>query len=417
MGRARVPFKGGGLLGRQFPRLRIRLLAVTALHGLLVMCAPRGRVLAASAALRSVMLCALVLSLPLVGRLPAQASRFASGAVWLSFAPPAWFLGVERWLLGDIHTPFIRLAQIAAVAVMIATALAAGSYAFLYRRVDRVMVRPAEGPSRSPRFFTLTAWGRRDASRPVVVAIRAFVAITLRRSVLHQGIVVALSAAAAGLVANGLMAAGVSDWLATGGVPGGPLMVSVIWAPFALMFGVCLAVRAALAVPIEQRANWVFRMTEQNAARADQLDAAAQTVRRFGVIVPVALMFPLQWLVLGRDSIVPLIVALICGSLLVEILMRHWNRIPFTCSYVPGKGFVPQTILLGCLSFVLFTTVGAGLARLSLTGEPISLALDAVLGVTVLVLRRFRLKKCYDTPLAFEDQLPTDVNPLRLSLD
>src|SRR4029453_7807208 len=50
------------------------VLAIMAIHGLFVFWAPGGRVLTASAILRSVMLCGLMLSLPFVGRLPAQAS-------------------------------------------------------------------------------------------------------------------------------------------------------------------------------------------------------------------------------------------------------------------------------------------------------------------------------------------------------
>ena len=45
------------------------------------------------------------------------------------------------------------------------------------------------------------------------------------------------------------------------------LAAALTWAPFALMFVTTLAVRAALVLPIEPRANWVFRMTEHEAAR------------------------------------------------------------------------------------------------------------------------------------------------------
>ena len=192
------------------------------------------------------------------------------------------------------------------------------------------------------------------------------------------------------------------------------LTAAVIWAPFAWMFVASLAVRLALAVPIEPRANWVFRMTEQHAERIEQLDAALHTVRRLGAIVPLAALAPLEWLVLGREAIGVVMVALLFGWLLVEILMRNWARIPFTCSYIPGKGFVPQTVLTGLLSFVVFTTAGAVLARVTLTGHRAAFALDAILFALVLALRRYRRSRWTETPLAFEDQLPADVNPIRL---
>jgi hypothetical protein len=357
-----------------------------------------------------------VVSLPLVLRLPGQALPFAEGSSWLYIAPPAWFLGLERWMLGDdSRAHFIRLARIASFGLTLASALTVGSCVMLYRRFDRVMLRPSQGDAQSAGRFAWNPWKRPVGSRPVFAAIRTFTLVTLRRSVLHQGILVALWAAGAGLVVNSLMATDLAGWLANGGTVSVGLMASVIWAPFALMFVASLAVRMALAVPIEPRANWVFRMTEQNDARTDQLEAAVHIVRRLGALVPIAIIAPLQWLVLGRDAIGVVAVALLFGWLLVEILMKDWARIPFTCSYIPGKGFVPQTILTGFLSFVTFTTAGAALARFSLTGRPASFALNVLLFAGVVALRRHNLTKRSGTPLAFEDQLPTEVNPLRLS--
>jgi hypothetical protein len=394
------------------------VMAVTAMQGLLVMTAPGGRLLAASAALRSVVVGLLVVSLPLVLRLPGQARAFADGASWLYIVPPAWFLGVERWLLSDHSRPhLIGLAQIAVFALTLATGLAAGSYLVLYRRFDRVMLRPAQGAAPATRRLAWKRWSRPVRSRPVFAGTRQFTLITLRRSVLHQGILVALSAAGAGLVANSLMAGGLAGWLAHGGTAGAVLVASVIWAPFTLMFVASLAVRMALEVPIEPRANWIFRTTEEEGTRTDQLNAALHAVRSLGVVAPVALVAPLGWLVFGRGAIGIVVVALLCGWLLVELLMKDWARVPFTCSYIPGKGFVPQTVLTGLVSFIIFTTAGAALARFTSTGHTVSFALDGILFAMVLALRHFRLNRWKVTPLAFEDQLPTDVNPLRLSPD
>ena len=394
------------------------VMAVAAIQGLLILTAPRGHLLAVSAALRSSMLCALVIALPLVLRLPAQAGSFAAGSRWLYAAPPVWFLGVERWLLGDVSRVYvIPLAAIAGAAVASAAALAVGSYVYLYRRFDRVLVRPVPAGARADRGLGWHRSARPVRSRPVFAAVRTFTLLTLRRSVLHQGILVALSAAGAGLVTNSLFGAGVAGWLAGDARASRALLTSVVWAPFALMFVASLAVRLALAVPIDQRANWVFRITESDGARVEQLDAAVHTVRRLGVVVPVLLMVPLEGMVLGWGAIGVSAVALLCGWLLVEILMRHWARIPFTCSYIPGKGFVPQSILIGFSSFVFFTTAGSGIAWFSVLGRPPAFVLDAMLLASVLVLQRRRLIAWSGTPLAFEDQPPVEVSPLRLSPD
>ena len=235
----------------------VAVLGVTAVNGVLVLCAPRERLMSASAALRSAMLCALVLAVPLVGRLPAQALLFANGSEWLYAVPPAWFVGLERVLLGDSRPYFVHLAQLASAALFFVMVASVAAYALLYRHFDRVMLRPAAGPGPAHPF----SWRPRTphpAASPAYVAIRKFTGFTLRRSVLHQGVLVCLSAVGIGLVLSSLAAANLEGWIRNGGAPTAGLVNAVIWAPFALIFTVCLAVKAALVLPIEQRANWVF---------------------------------------------------------------------------------------------------------------------------------------------------------------
>ena len=80
------------------------------------------------------------------------------------------------------------------------------------------------------------------------------------------------------------------------------------------------------------------------------------------------------------------------GWLLVEWLMADWRRIPFTCSYIPGKGFVPHMVVKGFASYVVFT-LATGLAlRLSLFRPQAALVLALILGAAAgaLSVRRAR---------------------------
>jgi len=187
---------------------------------------------------------------------------------------------------------------------------------------------------------------------------------------------------------------------------------AAVWSPLVLIFTVTIAVRAALVLPIEPRANWVFRVTEQDAVRVDQLRAAIHTVTKLGVGVPVLLVLPLQWSLIGPGALVALAVESLCGLLFVEILMKDWARIPFTCSYIPGKRFVPQTVLIVFVSFVFFTTIGTGVVFLGLTGRPGALGPLGMLVGLIMAMRWRRIRLWKQAPLEFEDQLPTEVNPL-----
>jgi hypothetical protein len=356
-----------------------------------------------------------VISLPLLIRLPFQRRPLREGAFWVNFAPPAWFVGLERVLLGDDSAHMMRMAQTAIGATMAASMIALVSYAWLYRRFDRVMARPG---GEAQGWSTRGASPRRGGTRrPVLAAIRTFTWITLRRSVLHQGIVVALTAVGLGLAVNTFIRADLVGWLARGpgnNVPRGDLVDAVLWAPFALIFVAVLAARTALLVPVELKANWIFRIIEQGDHRIDQLKAAVRSVMILGVVGPAIAAAALQWRVIGSDVFVVLASTLVWGWLLVEILMRDWGRIPFTCSYIPGKGFLPQTVLKALVSFVAFTTIGYALAKGVSMAIPPAFYLDAVVAAWAGALAWRRLNTWRHVVLAFEDDLPTDVNPLRL---
>jgi hypothetical protein len=389
------------------------VLAVIALNGLLMLTAPRDRLLPASAAFRSLLLAALVVTFPFVWRLSGMAGSFARESSWLYFVPPAWFVGLDQALLGEA-TPFLsRLGAIGGSAFGLAALVAAASYAVLYRHFDRVMIRPGGGTP-PPDSGRLEPARRRTWSRPALEAIQQFTFITLRRSVLHQGVVVALGAVGLGYIVNGFVSAGGIEWIAQRTTPE-RMRDTVIWAPFPLIFVLCAAVRIGLSVPIEQRANWIFRMTEKETARVDQLRAAIRTMVVLGVTAPIVAVLPLQWLLLGPQALVAAGATWIVGLLFAELLMKEWARIPFTCSYIPGKGFVPQMLITAFVSFLLLTTIGRGLVHVILLEGPRALVPLAVVLAVVLWLQRRRIQRWKQTPLLFEDVLPTEVNPLRLS--
>jgi hypothetical protein len=111
-------------------------------------------------------------------------------------------------------------------------------------------------------------------------------------------------------------------------------------------------------------------------------------------------------------------VAMAAGALLVEVILFSWRKVPFTCSYLVGKGFVPLVLLKGTLAFVGFTTIGTGFASITLVAPPaFMITVLLVLSGSALVVRHIRLRQSSWEPLEFEDVLPTEANPLRLSVD
>jgi hypothetical protein len=384
-------------------------LAMVATHGVLILMVPRSRRLAIESVTRAGLMAALVLSVPVLMRLPGAAAAFAADAWWLRWAPPAWFIGLERWFLGDLARRPLALEAIAATLTTLTVSV--GSYVVLYRRFDRVTLRPAT--SHAPVFPA--RW--RDRTRhPVRMAIGQFIAITLRRSLLHQGIIVALLAAAAGFVVNGVLVAGLPR-SAEAHVWGATLPWITIWAPTTFIFIAAPAVRLALSLPIDLRANWVFRMTDDGATRADAIAAGVRTVLVLGVALPIALVAPLQWWSIGPRTVLLIVLEWLIGWLLVEFLMREWWRIPFTCTYLPGKGFVPHMVGRGIVAYLIFTNLAEEvLERATASAPAMAVAVIALVALaSALAIRRTR--HAGFVALTFQDEFPTDVIPLRLNAD
>ena len=93
----------------------------------------------------------------------------------------------------------------------------------------------------------------------------------------------------------------------------------------------------------------------------------------------------------------------------------HCGRIPFTCTYLPGKRPVAHTFLLLLLSFSLFTN-GAGALLSSAAAHdstmPIAVFVFAALAAA---FRWVRTQTNHNRPLEFEDELPESTYGLHLN--
>lgn len=388
------------------------VVAVVAVNGLLMTCAPRKHLRAVSAAMRSGMLAILVLALPFMFALPAQSLRFAQHSRLLFLAPPAWFMGLERALLGHRDAYFLQLTRLAVGASAVTVVLAVSSYVILYRRFDRVVLRSFGVPKRGMRYW-------RTIRHPARAAVRDFTAATLRRSPLHQGVVIGLSACGVALAIDGLIRAGMMPWFEELHASRREILSSVAALPFPLIIVLGIAARTALALPIEPKANWIFRMTEDNAIRVDELRAAERVLTFVTAFIPVALTFPFQCVVAGPRGLMAAAITSMVGLLWMEALLWDWRRIPFTCSYMPGKHSVAQSCVIGLSLFVVVNNGGSALetATLRASSPVVGLIVVAVLTVPVLAFRRRRRRKWREMPLIFDDELPSDVQCLRLSGD
>ena len=401
------------------------LLVIAAVVGVLMLFTSRTRMHALMTLSRSLMLAALVLVVPFVFRLAAMGSSMEQRVPWLTLLPPAWFVGLERVLLGTSDPWLTRLAGIAIAIFLISAAIVATVYIVLFKHFERLLLRPASASSgwlsRRREATSKAASGSARRSRRAMRsttgfrAVHRFTTATFARSPLHQGVVLGLSACGLAIALKRLAGSHLIDRIVADEPASSTLIDIAIGMPFFVMFVCGISIRAALALPMTHRANWIFRLTESDPRRREQMRAVNHLVTSYVVGFPVAASVPVLWLALGTASaITAAVIITLVGLVFVHGVLLDWRRIPFTCSYLPGKRLAAYTVVLGFAAFALFTSFGALLVHLSMIKPSISLVIATILFASAWMLRRRRFAMWQETPLIFDDDLPDQ--PLQLGL-
>lgn len=262
-----------------------------------------------------------------------QPSTVAQLPRYGAWAPPVWFVGLHEWLLGD-RTPFFTLMQSRALigfAAVCATTLV--TYVLGYTRYRKLLVDVPDIVE-APRHLRWSLL-RPLASDPRTEAAMQFMAKTLARSRVHRVVLLGYIGLGVGFAANALALTRdprhlSRDWYEV-------LQFAVLFWPIALTAVLLPGFRHACSMPAELRANWIFRSTE-SMGRAQWMSG----VERFilvCIIGPIYLLFaPIAISVLGWSLAMRMLPLQVLVSLtMFEVLFTGWQKLPFTCSYLPGK--------------------------------------------------------------------------------
>lgn len=386
------------------------VLAITALVGMLRLTLSHGRLHAVTALAKSAVFAALVLCIPLVYHVAAVTSLLLSGSRWLALVPPAWFVGLERLLVGSATPILVRLAMAALGGLAGVSAITAIVYVVLFRRFERLVLQPTSKSERGAavtaalgRPNRVTTTSAQSFAPPAFRAILGFISTTFRRSEMHQSVLVGLSIFGLGIALNSII-----------GASPRALARAPYWTPFALMFASGVAVRATLVLPMNYRANWIFKMTEDPATRRDQFRVVDYLASICLAGVPAAWSLLVWWIATGDPSPTAAAVVGLIGLVSVHAVLFDWRRIPFTCSYLPGKRFIFYSITIAILAFAFFMAIGSALVTMSQSSPARTVMIVIILAIAAWLLRRNRLGSWGQTPLMFEDEFPDRVLELQL---
>lgn len=321
---------------------------------------------------------------------------------WASWLPPVWFLGLCQSGSGDPDPVMQDLADRALVALLVAVAVALSTYVVSYRRHRTLLMEGAKGAAKDSRSPAVLGWLLRDPRQQAVVG---FILQTMARSSRHRMILMGYGGVAGAVVLSGFL--GLSTLVGRDRVvTAGFIYFHVI----ALVF-LLLGARHLFSIPTEWKANWLFQLTEAE-GRAAWLQAVDRFVLFWGALLILGPV-PLEIHEMGWRGIAEPALLSAVGLLAFEWAFSSWNKLPFTCSHLPGK--TPGWIL-AIQFFALITLVPLlNAALLAILGNPLVtvLALGATGGAWTR-LRHLRREGRSDLRLKYEEIPEAPLDSLNL---
>jgi CubicO group peptidase (beta-lactamase class C family) len=381
---------------------------VLGVQGLAAQLLPRRWFLRASSFLQLAAFCALVsgymLEPMVVDTAAILAAHYHGPFYW---SPAYWFLGLFQQLSGS--PALAPQAHRAWWGLAICVAGTAGAYVLSYWRTLRRIVEEPDIVPTSRHVHWLPRFGK-----PLTTALAQFSIRTLARSRQHRMMLAFYWGVACALVVLLLKNGGGETREDIWHQPSVPLLVA---SGFVLGAAI-LAVRVVASMPLELRANWVFRITPvQGGAQT-----AAAVRRAFYVLglVPAwsasACVFLWGWP--WRPAVGHLAVLGLVGIAATELCLAGFHKIPFTCSYLPGKSRANMAFL----AFVILLCAmieGAKFERRAL-GDAASFAgMAALLAVVAAGARWWAhiLAKSAGAELRFEEEPAPAIFALDLHRD
>ena len=184
-----------------------------------------------------------------------------------------------------------------------------------------------------------------------------------------------------------------------------------------VMCSAVVGIRVAFAMPIDLRANWIFR-TMPIGGGPEMRKSVRRSLFALAVIptwlASAAVFF---WLWPWRQAAAHLTVLGLIGITLAELCLQNFRKIPFTCSFLPGKTHY-HIAIMAFLALVVLLDEGAELERAALMeGGKRLVTMLIALGVVAGLLRWWSTRSMSGEGIEFEDVPAPAVTVLGLTRD
>jgi hypothetical protein len=326
---------------------------------------------------------------------------------WL---PSYWFLALFNQLNSSMHPGFTLLVRRAWIGLALSLSGALSALLLCYFRTMRKIV---EEPDIIPK---ANGWHWSPSlGSALQTAMLAFSFRSLVRSRQHRIVIAFYLGVGFAVALSCLNIPAAQQDLARPSLH--PASLRFLISTIVMMSFAVVGIRVAFSLPVSLPANWILRITQVHPSQ----DYIATTRRSLLVLAVAPILIgsatcslPFQpWRqVAGHIAVLGLL-----GVLFTELSLLGFHKIPFTCSFLPGKANVQFAFWAYLLLLIPLTEKSARFEQSALEDPLKYLLALSVVGIVALALWIWNTLQADSALLNFEELPPAEIMGLGLSRD
>ena len=333
----------------------------------------------------------------------------------IRFLPSVWFLGLCQLLRGKADPALALMGRMSIFSLLSVAAIAIAAYAVSYRRCfiripESLDIAQETGLGHVSWLFSIL--DRTVLRTPFQRAGYRFVIRTLARSERHA-LVLAGFIALGFVIASQVLFAAYSGTAMDAGSLSSAAFLSI---PFILAYCILVGLRSVFDIPTELRSNWIFRLSLHKTEHE-----CVPLVRRvmltfifpwvFAAVLPVS-VYLWGW----STALLHTALVILWSTILADILLIRFRKVPFTCSYPPFRHSAIVIMLVYFFGFSAFVGLTSLIEQWVLPHPAWVLIFIPITFGAWYARSRYQQDTIeVDKQLIFEEKQPADFEVLNLS--
>lgn len=322
--------------------------------------------------------------------------------------PPMWFTGLYDTILGLDEPVFKKLALLSLLVTFVLGILFVLFSFITYRKLLLRLVEVKKAKKKGLIKKILDVSFGLLFRNPIERVVFDFVKKTLRSSLVHK---VYLS----GFLAVGL---GISLFLVI------PLLSrnyqsifsinkTLVSIPLILGFFKILGTRIIVTIPSNLESNWIFKLTEKGNKKF-YISGLKKSIFILQILPLFSILFLFYSFIWGvKIALLHILYGITITYLLMEVLFSNFKKIPFTCSFLPGKSDIKNYWPLYLFAFLSYVSIFTFLEYWMLKERNLFIYFYILLFL-IRALLRITSKRSFDFDFLYEEEPEPVVTTLNL---